>query len=716
MNGIFTFARRAATVLVLAALGAAALSSCKPEKKDPTPLTTPQPSLAANSVNSLTFSWSAVQNAVQYSYELAGPDGSRVDGGTTSGLSAEFTGLEDNTTYTFKITAYPEVNSEDYLSSSTGQCTGTTGAIMPLKTPVLSVEQGEGTVTISWEAIENAASYVYSFVEDGGAAGKTTETSVSFRLDPGKYTFTLYAVSGNEAYSDSEKASTEFEVEQVERRESWTVTGTVDDGAGKKWDATLVAWNDGTYTLKDWYGTAGYDLEFYVNSDATITVTNKTTTDGYDYVQASADEWISIDTNYYEGYGAYSEFSGNSSKGEVWFWSWKTEGYFDFVWPATGGGSQEEKTKSWSVTGTVDDGAGNNWEATMVAWSDGSYTIKNWYNTAGYDIDFTVNSDATITVTNATNGYVLANADKWIGIDTKYYEGYGTYSEFKGDKSAGEVWFWSYETNGYYDFTWPATGGDSGKKESWSATGTVDDGAGKKWEATLTAWEDGSYTIKSWYGTEGYDLDFTVNENKTITVSNVTVSEGYNYVLAGADKWICIDTNYYEGYGSYSEFSGNKDAGEVWFWSYETNGYYDFVWPATGGDQGGESVTVDQLVGTYTQNNTYQFWYNGAWGNYSSDNDVTIAKVDDKTISISGFMYAESDGGKTINATVDNEKRIIIIEPQMVDSYYTLAGKDAITNSVTVTYNNGTLYFGNWCLWYNGSAWAYSTKTTLTKK
>ena len=479
MNRIFTIARRAATVLVLAALGAAALSSCKPEKKDPVKLNAPQPSLSASTINSLAFTWAQVANAAQYTYELLSSDGSQAGNGSTSGTTAEFTGLKDNTAYTFKVVACPATGSEEYLESAAGQCVGTTSAITQLSTPVLKVEVAELTATISWNAVANAESYVYSFAADGGASGTTAETSVTFELDPGKYTFTLYATTKNEAFTDSEKASTEFEITKPE------------------------------------------------------------------------------------------------------------------------------------------------------------------------------------------------------------------------------------------------------KKEAWSAEGTVSDGAGKTWESTLVAWEDGSYTIKKWYGTEGYDLEFTVNENTTITVTNIVVSEdGYNYVAADADNWIAIDTNYYEGYGAYSNFSGDKDSGEVYLWSYETGGWYDFVWPVGSGDQGGdeggdetgESVTVDQLVGTYTQSNTYQFWYNGAWGNYESTNDVIIAKVDDKTVSIEGFMYATNEGGKVINATLDSEKGVLTIDPQMLTEYYKLAGQSAETNSVTVVYKGGTLTFGKWSLWYDGYAYAYSTKSTLTKK
>ena len=162
MNRIFTIARRAATVLVLAALGAAALSSCKPEKKDPVKLNAPQPSLSASTINSLAFTWAQVANAAQYTYELLSSDGSQAGNGSTSGTTAEFTGLKDNTAYTFKVVACPATGSEEYLESAAGQCVGTTSAITQLSTPVLKVEVAELTATISWNAVANAESYVYS--------------------------------------------------------------------------------------------------------------------------------------------------------------------------------------------------------------------------------------------------------------------------------------------------------------------------------------------------------------------------------------------------------------------------------------------------------------------------------------------------------------------------------------------------------------------------
>ena len=338
MNRIFKIGCRAAAVLALAVLGVAAFSSCEPTEEILPSLDAPQPRLVSSTVSSLIFAWDKVANTTQYTYELLSADGTSVDGGVTPGLKAEFTGLKDNTTYTFRLMAHPEVLSESYGSSQEAIIAAQTAAITPLETPSLIVDLESG-VTVSWFAVDNAAYYIYTCKSDNGTdiSGTTTDTSVTLSgLKTGDYMVSVTAYSENEAYSTSETAYSSFSYVET-KDEIWRVNGIVDDGAGKTWTATLVAWSNGSYTIKGWYGTEGYDLEFYVNSDATITVTNKTTSEGYDYVAANADEWICIDTNYYEGYGAYSSFSGTKLTGEIWFWSYETNSYYDFVWSSGSG-------------------------------------------------------------------------------------------------------------------------------------------------------------------------------------------------------------------------------------------------------------------------------------------------------------------------------------------------------------------------------------------
>ncbi len=462
MKRILTIALRAATVLALAVLGSAVLSSCKPEKKDPVQLTAPQPKLSAATVNTLSFTWPQVANAAQYTYELLSPDGSKTDGGTTAETKTEFKGLKDNTAYTFKVVAYPASGSEDYLASVAGQCIGTTVAVTPLAKPVLNVEVGDESVTVSWNAVANAASYDYAYAAEGGSAvtGNTAETSLTIKLDMGKYTFTLQALSSDAAYSASEKASAEFE---VKRLADWKVQGTFEDGGGRIWIDEMVAWSDGSYTIKNWYGIEGYDFEFVLNENGTIGILNSTS-DNPDYPE-------------------------------------------------------------------VESGEGS------------------------------------------------------ISLYTGIYNGY-SYSGFEGDKEQGSLWFSSYTTNGDCVFTWPV-----------------------------------------------------------------------------------------------------------------------------------RTVTMDEVVGTYAQDNSYYFYdYDYSdWILYKSENDVTITKIDDKTVSIEGFMYPADYGGKPLTATLDSEKGALIIQPQQLTEWYTLAG-DTDKAGVIAKWNGGTLTFSSWCLWYNGYYYAYGYYTALTKK
>ena len=387
MNRIFKIGRRAAAVLALAALGVAAFSSCEPTEEILPSLDAPQPRLVSSTVSSLTFAWDKVANTTQYTYELLSADGTSVDGGVTPGLKAEFTGLKDNTTYTFRLMAHPEVLSESYGSSQEAILAAQTEAITPLETPSLIVDLESG-VTVSWFAVENAAYYIYTCKSDNGTdiSDTTTDTSVTLSgLKTGDYMVSVTAYSENEAYSTSETAYSSFSYVET-KDEIWRVNGSVDDGAGKTWTATLVAWSNGSYTIKGWYGTEGYDLEFYVNSDATITVTNKTTSEGYDYVAANADEWICIDTNYYEGYGAYSSFSGTKLTGEIWFWSYATNGYYDFVWSSGSGKSL-----------TIDDVIGT---YTQKSTGEQFFDGYNWTAfTSTNDVTIAKVDDTTVTVT-----------------------------------------------------------------------------------------------------------------------------------------------------------------------------------------------------------------------------------------------------------------------------------------------------------------------------
>lgn len=339
---------RLAGIFLLSAL--CVLSSCKDDDTVLTPLPAPEAGLYQATVSSLTFYWDKVANATQYAYELFSLEGDKVTGGVTEGTVAVLTGLKDNTDYKFTVWAYGPFEG-DYSKSPVAEISGTTPAIVQLATPKLTVLVNGGAVA-TWEEVPNATHYVLTISINGGKESSWDITGTEMmigNLSTGTYTVTLKAVSDDEAFSDSEPATATFE---IEKKEAWRVDGTFDDGAGNNWPVTMIAWDNGTYTLKDWYNVEGYDLEFSVNDDTSISILNY-----YEpylpniWVEAGIEEdngWIQLYTA-----GGYSSFAGSKSEGgSVWFYSYKTEGYPEFTWTGDGGSLIDDLVGTYSQNST----------------------------------------------------------------------------------------------------------------------------------------------------------------------------------------------------------------------------------------------------------------------------------------------------------------------------------------------------------------------------
>ena len=359
MKRIYSFnLSRLAGIFLLSAL--CVLSSCKDDDTVLTPLPAPEAGLYQATVSSLTFYWDKVANATQYAYELFSPEGDKVTGGVTEGTVAVLTGLKDNTDYKFTVWAYGPFEG-DYSKSPVAEISGRTPAIVQLATPKLTVLVNGGAVA-TWDEVPNATHYVLTISIDGGKESSWDITGTEMmigNLSTGTYTVTLKAVSDDEAFSDSEPATATFE---IEKKEAWRVDGTFDDGAGNKWPVTMIVWNNGTYTLKDWYNVEGYDLEFSVNDDTSINILNY-----YEpylpniWVEAGIEEdngWVQLHTA-----DGYSCFAGSKSGGgSVWFYSYKTKGYPEFTWTGDGGSLIDDLVGTYSQSSTgsqIFDGA--NW-------------------------------------------------------------------------------------------------------------------------------------------------------------------------------------------------------------------------------------------------------------------------------------------------------------------------------------------------------------------
>ncbi len=249
-----------------------------------------------------------------------------------------------------------------------------------------------------------------------------------------------------------------------------------------------------------------------------------------------------------------------------------------------------QRKEDYSAEGYFYDGAGNYWKATIYSWTDGSYTIKDWYNVKGYDLDFTVDSEnqQQIVITNASSVsdglyyYVAAGLSEDICIYTA-----GDYSWFSGSYNLGQIYFWNYQTNDYSYFVWS-------EDEEGTAV-TADAIAGTYSQSTNLELFDGEF-----YNSYFCDNDVTVAkvDDTHITISNLIWEDGgtITATLDPASGTIVIPSQSYYGWV---------------FASY---------------------TSLSPVIGYYKDNkivfNSFELWYlySGVYYSYSLDANTTLTK------------------------------------------------------------------------------------------
>lgn len=130
-------------------------------------LQTPVPEAAVEATSAeCTVSWTAVENAANYSwklYESATPDVALAEDAAFTKVSQTFTNLKEDTEYIFTVTAIaaPETN---YLNSEEAKVTFKTGVIPRAEAPVFRTSAvTDAGVSVTWSVIEGA-SYKYRIV------------------------------------------------------------------------------------------------------------------------------------------------------------------------------------------------------------------------------------------------------------------------------------------------------------------------------------------------------------------------------------------------------------------------------------------------------------------------------------------------------------------------------------------------------------------------
>lgn len=406
-----SFILRLGMLLVVALFSTVMFTSCSDDDLK-TPLQQPSLMEGVKTVSSIAFSWEPVEGASQYAYELYDTNEQVVLGGVTNTTSVLTTGLKPKTEYTLKVWAYSPVDGK-HSTSPIATITSVTNPQIPLVAPTSAESAtGNGGVTITWPAVEHATAYKYTL--SNGTTGETSTNSVTLTsLAIGEYTISIVATSSDETYSDSEPFAFTFQRTKSElwRKDGVYTASNLPEGSNK-FNAEIVAYDDGSYTIVSPYGAKGFDISFTVDPESSeIKPIGTESFSGYEYV------WVSMqyDLGMFCGNG-YSGFEGNKQKGSVWFYAI----CYDADGNDVGEGGQDTFTWGGDTEVTVDKLCGtynahvtgydyfsSTWElqevdrtdeVTITKIDDTTVKISNFYGW-GEDFTGTVDLDAkTITI------------------------------------------------------------------------------------------------------------------------------------------------------------------------------------------------------------------------------------------------------------------------------------------------------------------------------
>lgn len=418
--------------MLLSLACSAGFISCSDEDTLKQPLPAPSVSNEAGNYQSLSFNWEKVENTIQYGYKLYDPEEAVVEAGVTTKTSASFSGLKPATTYTLRVWAFNGMDS-DYSSSPAAEITATTAALIKLATPTLTISNENGKTVASWNAVADAETYEYSIRDAANllvTSGSIAETSYTIKgLDEGDYTFNVTATTTQGGYLASDMASATF---HVDKAESWRVTGTYySESLNQSWEATIVAYSNGSYSILSFYGVEGYNFDFTPAADGSITIDN-----GAQGGDSSFQYWI-VPT-------------GLSSQPEFYPYPWGGNSYCGFEGGKTGG-------NLW---------LGNYYGSNFEGWGEDTFT---W---SGVSVEITSVDDLVGTYTNHAWGFTYLGDDPDNGEDYEAYNWTATVEKIddttvsidglywldcpvigKVDFSAGTITFDPQEYATYYTFS-----------------------------------------------------------------------------------------------------------------------------------------------------------------------------------------------------------------------------------------------------------------------
>lgn len=394
--------------LLAAAMVAAASWSCD-DDGELAPLAKSDISAADVTYNSLTFNWGKVANARQYSYQLVETATENIiTTGITKDTSASFTGLTHDTEYTLTVLAYAAMES-CYTTSDPIVLTARTNDLVTLPSPVLSWSREVNTIIATWDAVDGARDYVYTFTDADGnslASGSTYDTYVSFTdMQTGSYTLSVTAEYANDGYRDSQPATLVIDFVR-ERQEIWRSSGIYSSVLlGTSWPAELVAYDDNTYVLESWYGADGYDFGFSLDETNASDMFKPDQSYSYDAATKAYTVPTGIASPSEVSVFAYDNlcaFAGNAGRGSV-------------TLHVSDGTTTGNDTFSWGVT--IQDFVGT-WTCDFAAYDYSGDASYNEFFNGNVEITLGTEPNTLIVPMPSFWGYLSSNGVMVVDLDS----------------------------------------------------------------------------------------------------------------------------------------------------------------------------------------------------------------------------------------------------------------------------------------------------------
>ena len=549
-------------IVATAALSALCLCGCKKvdevfSTNGKTPLQSPTPVAGEVTTSSISFSWNAVSDAGQYYYKVVNPMGYTTSKGFTKDTEVTVKGLKYSTEFTIYLSAIPTAANASKMSSSASSTLQ-----MTTDSPVI----------IDYEWVHDGVAYFYSDEETWN------KSNITFGLERGTNHFIITSWCGSDGfdlYFDITDFDGNFPIEfDYGTPVFQPVIGQAIDQSGRLNDR-------GDIQLGHGLGGKSYDYIYWYGSGASYDYGVIDPTGGY------IDLWC-------------LDYDGTWCGYRVEYGAYEPEPEPDPV-------PDPDETESWdgAVTVSFNEDEVADTEISYDADTH-EYTITSWFGVEDYDVVFTRDEQ--------TGDWIIdPECSAYAGVDeegrTGLYHGLGRAktsicwisteewsSGFYGNSGIGYVaaiMTGPDGTEGLYSCEWNNQAANS----PWSAAGTAYYGDAEAGDLTpitsATISFDpttGQYVIEGFYGVEGYDLVFTVENGDIILDSQYTGSDPVSVPVGfQGDTYNCCYI--YE----FNWLTGTYKKGNVELWMYNPDGdwcgYYfywdntpsdDNVWYATG--------------------------------------------------------------------------------------------------------------------------------------